>query len=108
MRVLDLGAGLGGPARLLASRYGCRVTAVELTEEYCEVARLLDKLTGMEDLVGVRRGDALDLPFPDGSFDLVWTQHESMNIENKARLYRELARVLVPAGRFAVFDIVRR
>jgi SAM-dependent methyltransferase len=106
MRVLDVGAGLGGPARLLAHHYGCRVTALDLTEEYCRVAQALTEMTGLSDLVEVRQGDALDLPFPDTSFDLVWTQHASMNIADKARLYGEIRRVLVPGGRFALFDIV--
>lgn len=106
MRVLDVGAGLGGPARLLARRYGCRVTALDLTEEYCRVAQALTELTGLSDLVEVRQGDALDLPFPEDSFDLVWTQHASMNIADKARLYGEISRVLVPGGRLAFFDVV--
>jgi SAM-dependent methyltransferase len=104
--VLDVGAGLGGPARLLASRYGCDVTAIDLTEAYCEVSRLLTEATGLGALVQIRQGDALDLPFADESFDLVWTQHVSMNIADKRRMYEEVARVLVPGGRFAFFDIV--
>lgn len=106
MRVLDVGAGLGGAARLLAYRYGCRVTSLDVTEEYCRVAEALTAMTGLSDLVEVRHGDALDLPFPEGEFDVVWTQHASMNIADKARLYSEVHRVLVPAGRFAFFDIV--
>ncbi len=106
MRVLDVGAGLGGPARLLAHRYRCRVTALDLTEEYCRVAQALTEMTGLSDSVEVRQGNALDLPFPENSFDLVWTQHASMNLADKARLYAEIRRVLVPGGRLALFDIV--
>ena len=105
-QVLDVGSGLGGPARLLASRYGVRVTALDLTAAYCEAARMLNELTGLSELVEVRQGDALDLPFADQSFDLVWTQHASMNIADKERLYSEVWRVLVPGGRFAMFDIL--
>ena len=108
LSVLDVGAGLGGPARLLASRYGCRVTAIDLTEVYCEVSRLLTEATRLGALVQVRQGDAIDLPFPDASFDLVWTQHVSMNIADNVRMYEEAARVLAPGGRFAFFDIVAR
>ncbi len=105
-RVLDVGSGLGGPARLLAARYGVHVTALDLTAAYCDAARMLNELTGLSDLVDVRQGDALDLPFADASFDLVWTQHASMNIADKSRLYSEIARVLTPGGRLAMFDIV--
>jgi MPBQ/MSBQ methyltransferase len=106
MRVLDVGAGIGGPARLLARRHGCHVTALDLTAEFCEVSRLLTERTGLGDRVDVRQGDALDLPFDDGSFDLVWTQHAAMNIADKARLYAEMHRVLVPGGRLALYDVV--
>jgi SAM-dependent methyltransferase len=106
LSVLDVGAGLGGPARLLASRYGCRVTAIDLTKDYCEISQLLTQATGLAALVEVRQGDALNLPFADESFDLVWTQHVSMNIADKLRMYQEVARVLAPGGRFAFFDVV--
>lgn len=104
--ILDVGAGLGGPARLLASRYGAHVTALDLTAAYCDAARMLGELTGLSELVEVHRGDALELPFAAASFDLVWTQHASMNIADKPRLYGEISRVLRPGGRFAMFDIV--
>jgi MPBQ/MSBQ methyltransferase len=68
-RILDIGAGIGGPARLLASHFGCRVTALDLTEEYCEAARKLTEMVGLADRVTVRQGSALDLPFADAEFD---------------------------------------
>jgi MPBQ/MSBQ methyltransferase len=105
-RVLDVGAGLGGPARRLAQRFGCRVTALDLTADYCRVAEDLTRRTGLDGLVTVVQGDALELPFPDGSFDLVWTQHVAMNIEDKPRLYRGMRRVLGPGGRLALYDVV--
>ncbi len=104
-RVLDVGAGLGGPARLLAARFGCLVTALDVTEEYCRAAEMLTKATGLTDRVTVRQGSALALPFADGQFDGVWTQHASMNISDKPRLYAEIRRVLRGGGTFALHDV---
>ncbi|MBI4590613.1 MAG: methyltransferase domain-containing protein [Candidatus Rokubacteria bacterium] len=106
MRVLDVGGGLGGPARTLASELGCRVTVLDLTEEYCRVGEDLTARAGLRDQVVFRHGDALHMPFPGGSFDLVWTQHSSMNIEDKERLYRESHRVLRVGGRLALHEIM--
>jgi SAM-dependent methyltransferase len=100
-RVLDIGAGLAGPARLLASALGCRVDCLELSPDYCAGADLLNRLTGLEDLIEVHRGSALEMPFPDASFDVVWMQNVGMNIADKRRLYGEIRRVLRPGGRFA-------
>jgi SAM-dependent methyltransferase len=99
-RVLDIGAGLAGSARLLASAVGCRVDCIEMSADYCAGAALLNRLTGLEDLIEVHQGSALDLPFPDGSFDVVWMQNVGMNIEDKGTLYGEIARVLRPGGRY--------
>ena len=104
MRVLDVGGGIGGPARLLANEYGANVTVLDLTAEYCRVGALLTARTGLTERVTFRQGDALDLPFEDGQFDLIWTQHSSMNIEDKARLYAEIFRVLRPGGRLALLE----
>jgi MPBQ/MSBQ methyltransferase len=104
--VLDVGSGLGGPARLLARRYGCRVTGIDLTQELCDVAADLTRRVGLSDRVDLRQGNALDLPFVDGSFDVVWTQHVSMNISDKAALYGEMRRVAKDGGRLAFFDIL--
>lgn len=100
-RVLDIGAGLGGPARLLASTLGCRVSCLELSPDYCAGAVLLNRLTGLDDRIEVHMGSALDLPFRDDSFDAVWMQNVGMNIADKRRLYAEIYRVLKPDGRFA-------
>jgi SAM-dependent methyltransferase len=100
-RVLDIGAGLGGSARLLASALGCQVDCIEMSADYCVGAALLNRLTGLEDRIKVHQGSALDLPFPDASFDVVWMQNVGMNIADKQKLYAEIARVLKPGGRYA-------
>ena len=105
-RVLDVGGGIGGPARQLASRVGCQVTVLDVTPEYCAVGETLTEWTGLSELVTFVHGSALDLPFPDSGFDVVWTQHATMNIPDKPRLYGEIARVVRPGGRFAMFDVL--
>jgi SAM-dependent methyltransferase len=104
-RVLDAGSGIGGTARFLASRYGAAVTAVDLTAEYCETARWLNRLVGLDDRITVRQGDVTDLPVDDAGFDVVISQHVQMNVAGKARLYAEARRVLVPGGRLAIWDV---
>ncbi|WP_435106720.1 class I SAM-dependent methyltransferase [Arhodomonas sp. AD133] len=106
MRVLDVGCGIGGPSRRLASDYGCRVTGLDLTEEYCRVAEALSVRLNLQDLVSYRTADALVMPFDDSSFDVVWTQHASMNIADKNRLYAEIYRVLKPGGHLALYDVL--
>ncbi len=103
--VLDVGSGIGGPARTLAAEFDCRVTGIDLVEEYCRVAETLTERLGLEDRVSVRRGNAVDLPFDDGAFDAVWLQHVSMNVEDKERLIDELHRVLRPGGRLALHEV---
>ena len=88
-RILDVGGGLGGPARTLATLFGCDVTVVDLTEEYCRVGEMLTARLGLSDQVRHRHANAMALPFPDASFDLVWTQHSTMNIEHKPSVYAE-------------------
>jgi len=105
--VLDVGSGLGGPSRYLAAKYGCRVVGIDITEEYCGIASKLAERMGLQDLVEYRVGDARDLPFSDESFDVVWTQHVSMNIAEKPDLYAGIFRVLKAGGRFAAHDVVQ-
>lgn len=105
-RVLDLGCGLGGPARRLAKVFACRVTGLDLTPEYVEVATQLAERTGLKGRVGFVQGDACETSFQDASFDVVWSQHAAMNIPDKAKLYGEAARVLKPGGRLVLYDIL--
>ena len=104
-RVLDVGSGLGGPSRYLAWRYGCPVSGVDLTAEFCRVAEVLTRLTGLVGRVDCRQGSALDLPVEDISFDVVWSQNVAMNIADRDRLYREMRRVLKPSGRLALQEV---
>ncbi|OBG66132.1 SAM-dependent methyltransferase [Mycobacterium sp. E3339] len=103
--VLDAGSGVGGTARYVAARYGCAVTAVDLTDEYCDTHRWLNRLVGLDDRISVHRADVTDLPLPDGTFDVVLSQHVQMNVADKARLYSEARRVLKAGGRLALWDI---
>ena len=103
--VLDAGSGIGGTARFVADRCRCRVTAVDLTDEYCETARWLNRLVGLDELISVRQADVTALPFADATFQVVFSQHVQMNVAEKDRLYREARRVLVCGGRLAVWDI---
>jgi len=104
--VLDVGSGVGGPARFLAATYGCRVTGVDLSEPFVDAARYLTERTGQSGRVSFQTASALELPFDDGHFDVVLLQHVAMNIAERARLYREIRRVLTSGGRFATFDVV--
>jgi SAM-dependent methyltransferase len=106
MSVLDVGSGVGGPARALAASNGCRVTGVDLSEPFVDAARYLTERTGQSGKVSFQAGSALELPFDDGRFDAVLLQHVAMNIADRVTLYREIRRVLKVGGRFATYDVV--
>lgn len=104
--LLDIGCGLGGPARYMADRFGCRVTGIDLTEAFCETARQLTDCVGLGARVTIRQASALDLPFDAGSFDTAYTQNVSMNIADKASFHSEAFRVIRPGGHFALSELV--
>ena len=103
--VLDVGCGVGGPARTLAAEFGCRVTGLDLIADYCQLAEFLTAATGLSDQITVRCGSALEMPFDDGVFDAAWMQHVSMNIEGKERLFGEIHRVLRSQGVLALHEV---
>lgn len=107
MTFLDIGSGLGGPARFFARQYGCTVVGVDLTPEYVAVAGMLTRLVGLDDRVTFRVGSATGLPFDSGSFDAATLVHVAMNVPDKDRLYAEAARVLKPGAVFGVYEIMR-
>jgi sarcosine/dimethylglycine N-methyltransferase len=106
MSVLDIGSGVGGPARFLAATCGCQVTGVDLSEAFVDAARYLTERTGQSGQVSFQTASALELPFDNGRFDVAVLQHVAMNISDRARLYREILRVLKSGGKFATFDVV--
>jgi SAM-dependent methyltransferase len=105
-KVLDLGCGIGGPARYLASMFGCHVTGVDLSSSFVEAAEYLTARCGLADRVTFNVGDALHLPCDDGAFDTVFLQHVAMNIADRPALYAEARRVLKLGGGFATYDLV--
>jgi ubiquinone/menaquinone biosynthesis C-methylase UbiE len=105
--LLDVGSGLGGPARWFSKRFGCRVTGIDLTPEFCEIAEHLTCRLGMESHVRLLVGNALAMPFDDGTFEGAYSMFVSMNIPDKARLYREIHRVLKSGGWLVLSEIAR-
>ena len=96
--LLDIGSGIGGPARFMAQRFGCQVTGIDLTEAFCDVARRVTQLVGLEDRVAFQQGDALDMPFADAAYDGAYSMNVSMNIADKRQFYGEIHRVLRPGA----------
>jgi ubiquinone/menaquinone biosynthesis C-methylase UbiE len=107
IHVLDIGSGIGGPARYFADRFGCKVTGIDLTPEFCDVAAHLTRLLGMEDQIGFKLGDALAMPFADESFDGAYSMNVSMNIADKNAFYKEIRRVLKPGGWLVLSEVAK-
>jgi ubiquinone/menaquinone biosynthesis C-methylase UbiE len=106
-RVLDIGSGLGGPARTLAEEYGCHVTGIDLTQAFCDAAGILSSWVNLAGRTEFLQGDATDMPFGDDRFDAAITLHVAMNIAAKDKLYAQARRVLKPGAILAVFDILQ-
>ena len=106
--VLDIGCGIGGPARYLAAKFGCKVTGIDLSPGFIDAAMYLTERCGLSDRVTFQVGDALHLPFEDAAFDAVFLQHVAMNIEDRSTLYAGIRRILSPGGRLAIYDLVLR
>lgn len=105
MRLLDIGCGIGGPARYFATEYGCSVTGIDLTAAYIDVARMLTEKVGLSDRVTFACGDATALPYKDASFDMAWALNVTMNIEDRTGFYTGVHRVLKPGGIFAISEL---
>ena len=106
-KVLDVGCGLGGTARFLATTYGCQVSGIDLTPEYIEVGRHLNEGVGLDDQIDLSVASATDMPFDDAGFDRASMLHVGMNIADKPALMNEVGRVVKPGGYFALFDVMR-
>jgi ubiquinone/menaquinone biosynthesis C-methylase UbiE len=106
-QVLDVGCGLGGAARFVASRYGCHVTGIDLTPEFVETGKVLCGWVGLDSRISLRQGSALAMPFADRVFDRAYMLHVAMNIDDKVKLCWEVSRVLQQNSLFGIYDVMR-
>ncbi len=102
--ILDIGCGIGGPARWIARRYGCCMTGVDITAAFCEAARELNAACHMTGQVMILEASATALPLPDASFDRAYSHGVVMSIADKTGFYREAFRVLKPSGRLVLLQ----
>jgi ubiquinone/menaquinone biosynthesis C-methylase UbiE len=107
LHLLDIGCGLGGASRYFAHERSCRVTGIDLTEEYVHVAEALARRVGLEVRASYRHGSALDMPFAPETFDGAYMLHVGMNIDDKKKAFAEVRRVLKPGASFAIYDVMR-
>jgi SAM-dependent methyltransferase len=105
--VLDVGCGLGGVARFAASRYGSRITGVDLTPEFVRTGQVMNTWVNLQDRITLEQGSATAMRYEDDSFDKAYMMHVGMNIADKSSLMKEIHRVLKPGGRLGVYDIMR-
>jgi len=108
LKVLDVGCGLGGPCRMIADEFNCDVSGIDMSHEFIRTAQRLSQITKLNGTTEFVQGDALHLPYEDASFDVVWTQHVQMNIEDKERFYAEISRVLKSGGSLIYYDIFKK
>lgn len=106
-RVLDVGCGIGGSSRLLAETTGCFVTGIDMVDPFVQAARFLTRSTGLKELNRFEQGDIVHTDFPDNSFDCIWCQHTLMNIKDKASLFAEFRRLLVPQGKLVLHEVIK-
>jgi SAM-dependent methyltransferase len=102
--LLDVGCGLGGPARYFARRFGCRVSGIDVTGPFIDAGRRLTELLGMGAVVDLRQGDGQALPYGDGTFDGGYAQHVTMNVPDRPSFFGEAWRVIRPGGFFAITE----
>ncbi|MHA2259998.1 MAG: class I SAM-dependent methyltransferase [Promethearchaeota archaeon] len=105
MKILDVGCGIGGPARVLAAKFGCNVTGIDLCKEYCEAAIILNKLTGLGNKIEIIECNVLEMHFEENNFDMIFIQHVLMNIKEKRQLLSKIYKILSPNGKLAVYEI---
>jgi SAM-dependent methyltransferase len=102
--ILDIGCGLGGPARYFAARFGCKVSGIDITQPFVEAGQKLTSLLGMESQVAIEQGNGQHLPYPDGTFDGAFSQHVTMNVADRTQFFGEAYRVLKPGAFFALTE----
>jgi len=105
--LIDIGCGIGGPARYFATEFGCRVMGIDLTPEYIDSARKLPEMIGLSERVSFDVGDAADLPYDDEAFDMAWALNVTMNIEDREKFYTGVHRVLKPGASFGISELGR-
>ena len=103
-RLVDIGCGIGGPARYMAQRFGCRVDGVDITAPFVDAGNKLTALVGMQDAVTIEHGDGQELPYANQTFDGGYTQHVTMNVPDRSAFFSEAFRVLKPGAFFALTE----